>query len=307
MAKIIENITEIVGQTPIVRLKNSPETSAEIFVKLEFFNPAGSVKDRIALNMIREAEKDGRLKAGGTIVEPTSGNTGIGLAMVGAALGYKVVIIMPDNYSLERRKLIQAYGAKLILTPASEGIRAAIDLGKKLVKEKGWFMPMQFENPANVEAHERMTASEILTAFGATGLDAFVACAGTGGTISGVSHGLKAVFPEIKTFVVEPAESNILSGGKSGTHRIQGIGVPFMSSNLDQKAYDGIIDVTSDEAILTARQLGSKEGFLVGISSGAAIFAAYQVAKKLGKGKKVLALCADNGERYLSTELYDFE
>lgn len=306
MDKIVGNIVELIGETPIVKLKNTPKGSADVYVKLEFFNPGGSVKDRIALNMIHQAQMDGHLKEGGTIVEPTSGNTGIGLALVGAALGYKVVIIMPDNYSIERRKLIQAYGAELILTPASEGIRAAIDLGKHLAKERGWFMPMQFENSANITAHEQTTAPEILAAFGSQGLDAFVAGAGTGGTISGVSHGLKTTNSKIKTFVVEPAESPVLSGGKSGQHGIQGIGVPFASLNLDNEAYDDIIDITTDEAIMTAREVGRNEGFLIGFSSGAAICAAYKVAKELGVGKRVLALCADNGERYLSTELYDF-
>lgn len=306
MAKIVENITELVGNSPIIKLKNSPENSAEIYLKLEYFNPGGSVKDRIALQMIRQAEADGLLTKGGTIVEPTSGNTGIGLAMVGAALGYNVVIIMPDSYSKERRQLIQAYGAKLILTPAADGIKAAIDLGEQLVKENGWYMPMQFKNPANLKAHELSTGPEIIEAFGKEGLDAFVACAGTGGTISGVSHYLKSQNSKIKTFVVEPAESPILTGGESGPHRIQGIGIPFMSPNLDTKSYDGVVDVTSDDALDTARKIAKTEGFLVGISSGAAIWAAYDLAKKLGKGKKIPALCADNGERYLSTELYDY-
>ena len=248
MVKIVENITELVGNSPIIKLKNGPENGAEIYLKLEYFNPGGSVKDRIALQMIRQAEADGRLKKGGTIVEPTSGNTGIGLAMAGAALGYNVVIIMPDSYSKERRQLIQAYGAELILTPAADGIKAAIDLGQKLVEENGWFMPMQFENPANLKAHELTTGPEIIEAFGENGLDAFVACAGTGGTISGVSHYLKSQNSKIKTFVVEPAESPILTGGESGPHRIQGIGIPFMSPNLDTEAYNGVIDVTSDEA-----------------------------------------------------------
>ena len=296
MVKIVENITELVGNSPIIKLKNGPENGAEIYLKLEYFNPGGSVKDRIALQMIRQAEADGRLKKGGTIVEPTSGNTGIGLAMAGAALGYNVVIIMPDSYSKERRQIIQAYGAELILTPAADGIKAAIDLGQKLVEENGWFMPMQFENPANLKAHELTTGPEIIEAFGENGLDAFVACAGTGGTISGVSHYLKSQNSKIKTFVVEPAESPILTGGESGPHRIQGIGIPFMSPNLDTKAYPPLIDVTSDEALETARKIGKS----------AAIWAAYELAKKLGKGQKVLALCADNGERYLSTELYDY-
>ncbi len=307
MSKIYENITELIGQTPIVKLHNVPENSADVYVKLEAFNPGGSVKDRIALSMIRAAEADGRLKPGGTIVEPTSGNTGIGLSFVGGALGYKVVIVMPESFSIERRKLIQAYGAELVLTQAAGGINAAIAKAKELAEENGWFLPLQFENPANPQIHEETTGAEIVEAFGATGLDAFVAGAGTGGTISGVSHALKKANPAIKTYVIEAAESAVLSGGLPGPHKIQGISTGFVPVNLDTTSYDEVIPVKSDDAILTARTLGGKEGFLVGISSGAAIWAALEVAKKLGKGKKVLALAPDNGERYLSTVLYDFE
>ena len=257
--------------------------------------------------MIRAAEADGRLQAGGTIVEPTSGNTGIGLAFVGSALGYKVVIVMPESFSLERRKLIQAYGAKLVLTPASGGMKAAIAKAKELSETEGYFLAMQFENPANPEVHEKTTGAEIIDAFGPTGLDAFVAGAGTGGTITGVSHALKKVNPNIKTYVVEADESAILSGEPAGPHKIQGISAGFIPGNLDTKSYDEIIRVKGEDAILIARHLGGKEGFLVGISSGAAIYAALEVAKKLGKGKKVLAIAPDNGERYLSTALYDFD
>lgn len=307
MTKIYENITELIGHTPIIKLQNVPADSADVYVKLEAFNPGGSVKDRIALSMIRAAEADGRLQAGGTIVEPTSGNTGIGLAFVGSALGYKVVIVMPESFSLERRKLIQAYGAKLILTPASGGMKAAIAKAKELSETEGYFLAMQFENPANPEVHEKTTGAEIIDAFGPTGLDAFVAGAGTGGTITGVSHALKKVNPNIKTYVVEADESAILSGEPAGPHKIQGISAGFIPGNLDTKSYDEIIRVKGEDAILTARHLGGKEGFLVGISSGAAIYAALEVAKKLGKGKKVLAIAPDNGERYLSTTLYDFD
>ncbi|MGV8957271.1 cysteine synthase A [Lactococcus lactis] len=307
MTKIYDNITELIGQTPIVKLQHVPAESADVYVKLEAFNPGGSVKDRIALAMIRAAEADGRLKPGGTIVEPTSGNTGIGLAFVGSALGYKVVIVMPESFSLERRKLIQAYGAQLVLTPASGGMKAAIAKAKELSETEGYFLAMQFENPANPEIHEKTTGAEIIDAFGATGLDAFVAGAGTGGTITGVSHALKKANPTIKTHVVEADESAILSGEAAGPHKIQGISAGFIPGNLDTKSYDEIIRVKGDDAILTARHLGGKEGFLVGISSGAAIYAALEVAKKLGKGKKVLAIAPDNGERYLSTALYDFE
>lgn len=307
MTKIYENITELIGHTPIIKLQNVPADSADVYVKLEAFNPGGSVKDRIALSMIRAAEADGRLQAGGTIVEPTSGNTGIGLAFVGSALGYKVVIVMPESFSLERRKLIQAYGAQLVLTPASGGMKAAIAKAKELSETEGYFLAMQFENPANPEVHEKTTGAEIIDAFGPTGLDAFVAGAGTGGTITGVSHALKKVNPNIKTYVVEADESAILSGEPAGPHKIQGISAGFIPGNLDTKSYDEIIRVKGEDAILTARHLGGKEGFLVGISSGAAFYAALEVAKKLGKGKKVLAIAPDNGERYLSTALYDFD
>lgn len=307
MTKIYENITELIGHTPIIKLQNVPADSADVYVKLEAFNPGGSVKDRIALSMIRAAEADGRLQAGGTIVEPTSGNTGIGLAFVGSALGYKVVIVMPESFSLERRKLIQAYGAKLVLTPASGGMKAAIAKAKELSETEGYFLAMQFENPANPEVYEKITGAEIIDAFGPTGLDAFVAGAGTGGTITGVSHALKKVNPNIKTYVVEADESAILSGEPAGPHKIQGISAGFIPGNLDTKSYDEIIRVKGEDAILIARHLGGKEGFLVGISSGAAIYAALEVAKKLGKGKKVLAIAPDNGERYLSTALYGFD
>lgn len=307
MTHIYKNITELIGQTPIVKLHNVPKESADVYVKLEAFNPGGSVKDRIALAMIRAAEADGRLKPGGTIVEPTSGNTGIGLAFVGSALGYKVVIVMPESFSLERRKLIQAYGAQLVLTPASGGMKGAIAKAEELAKNEGYFLAMQFENPANPEIHEKTTGAEIIDAFGPTGLDAFVAGAGTGGTITGVSHALKKTNPDVKTYVVEADESAILSGETAGPHKIQGISAGFIPGNLDTHAYDEIIRVKGDDAILTARNLGAKEGFLVGISSGAAIYAALKVAKELGQGKKVLALAPDNGERYLSTTLYDFD
>lgn len=307
MTHIYKNITELIGQTPIVKLHSVPKESADVYVKLEAFNPGGSVKDRIALAMIRAAEADGRLKPGGTIVEPTSGNTGIGLAFVGSALGYKVVIVMPESFSLERRKLIQAYGAQLVLTPASGGMKGAIAKAEELAKNEGYFLAMQFENPANPEIHGKTTGAEIIDAFGPTGLDAFVAGAGTGGTITGVSHALKKANPDVKTYVVEADESAILSGETAGPHKIQGISAGFIPGNLDTHAYDEIIRVKGDDAILTARNLGAKEGFLVGISSGAAIYAALKVAKELGQGKKVLALAPDNGERYLSTTLYDFE
>ena len=304
----VKSVTELIGQSPVVKLKRMvPEGAADVFVKLEFFNPGGSVKDRIALSMIQQAEADGRLKPGQTIIEPTSGNTGIGLAMVGAALGYPVKIVMPDTMSIERRKLMQAYGADLLLTPGAEGMKGAIAKATALAEEHGYFMPLQFNNPANPEVHERTTGAEILAAFGSDGLDAFVGGVGTGGTISGVSHALKAANSNIQVYAVEADESAILSGEKPGPHKIQGISAGFIPQTLDTKAYDGIVRVTSDDALALGREIGGKEGFLVGISSAAAIYGAIEVAKKLGTGKKVLALAPDNGERYLSTALYEFE
>lgn len=308
MAKIYNSITELIGNTPIVKLNTIvPEDAADVYVKIESFNPGSSVKDRIALRMIEDAEKAGTIKPGDTIVEPTSGNTGIGLAWVGAAKGYKVIIVMPETMSLERRKIIQAYGAELVLTPGSEGMKGAIAKAKEVAAEKNGWVPLQFANPSNPAVHEATTGAEIIDAFGPKGLDAFVAGVGTGGTVSGVSHALKKANPDIKVYAVEADESAVLSGKKPGPHKIQGISAGFIPDTLDTKSYDGIIRVASDDAIVTSRHLGGKEGFLAGISSGAAIFAAIEKAKELGKGKKVLALLPDNGERYLSTSLYDFE
>ncbi|MEB6063518.1 cysteine synthase A [Enterococcus gallinarum] len=308
MTKIYQSVTELVGHTPIVKLnKVVGEDSADVYVKLEFYNPGSSVKDRIALAMIEKAEKDGSLKAGNTIVEPTSGNTGIGLAMIGAAKGYRVVIAMPETMSIERRKLMQAYGAELILTPGSEGITGSINKAKELAEQEGYFMPLQFENPANPEIHEKTTGKEIENAFESKGLDAFVAGIGTGGTITGAGRELKRVYPDLKIYGVEPAESAILEGGQPGPHKIQGIGTGFVPKVLDTEIFDQAIAVSSEDAMATAREVGRKEGLLVGISSGAAIHAALKVAKELGKGKKVLAIVPDNGERYLSTALYQVE
>lgn len=298
MTKIYQSVTELVGHTPIVKLnKVVGEDSADVYVKLEFYNPGSSVKDRIALAMIEKAEKDGSLKAGNTIVEPTSGNTGIGLAMIGAAKGYRVVIVMPETMSIERRKLMQAYGAELILTPGSEGITGSINKAKELAEQEGYFMPLQFENPANPEIHEKTTGKEIENAFESKGLDAFVAGIGTGGTITGAGRELKRVYPDLKIYGVEPAESAILEGGQPGPHKIQGIGTGFVPKVLDTEIFDQAIAVSSEDAMATAREVGRKEGLLVGISSGAAIHAALKVAKELGKGKKVLAIVPDNGER----------
>lgn len=305
---IHESILATIGQTPVVKLNNLvPAGAADVYVKLEFFNPGGSVKDRIALGMIEAAEKAGKLKAGDTIIEPTSGNTGIGLSLVGAAKGYKVVIVMPDTMSIERRKLMQAYGAELILTPGAEGIGGSIKKAETLATEKGWFLPLQFENPVNPLVHEETTGQEIVADFKELGLDAFVAGIGTGGTLSGVGHALRKAFPEIKIYGVEPAESAVLEGGKPGPHKIQGIGTGFVPKTLDTKVYDEVIAIKGEDALAWGRKIGMEEGFLVGISAGAAILAAVEVAQKLGAGKKVLAIVPDNGERYLSTALYQFD
>ncbi|WP_159593355.1 cysteine synthase A [Streptococcus halichoeri] len=305
MATLYQSITELVGQTPIIKLHHfTSDQDADIYVKLESFNPGSSVKDRIALAMIEAAEADGTLKPGDTIIEPTSGNTGIGLAWVGAAKGYRVVIVMPETMSKERRQLIQAYGAELVLTPGEQGMKGAIAKAHELAQERGGWVPLQFNNPANPKIHETTTGKEIAEAFTNIGLDAFVAGVGTGGTISGVSHVLKETFPNIQIVAVEADESAVLSGQEPGPHKIQGISAGFIPETLDTKAYDAITRVKSQDALLTARQVGHKEGFLVGISSGAALYAAIELAQKLGKGKKVLALLPDNGERYLTTELY---
>lgn len=305
---IYQQITELVGKTPILKLNHIvPENAAEVYVKLEAFNPGSSVKDRIALAMIEDAEKAGNIQPGDTIVEPTSGNTGIGLAWVGAAKGYKVIIVMPETMSIERRKIIQAYGAELVLTPGSEGMKGAIAKAQEIAAEKNAWLPLQFSNPSNPSIHEQTTGREILEDFGTNGLDAFVSGVGTGGTVSGVSHTLKSANPHIAIYAVEADESAILSGEAPGPHKIQGISAGFIPDTLDTAAYDGIIRVKSDDALATARRIGAREGFLVGISSGAAIHAAIEVAKELGSGKKVLAILPDNGERYLSTTLYDFE
>ena len=304
MDKIYDSVTELIGHTPIVKLNNLvPEDAADVYVKLEFFNPAGSVKDRIALAMIEDAEKAGKLTPGGTIIEPTSGNTGIGLAAVGAAKGYQVIIVMPETMSLERRKLMQGYGAKLILTPGADGMKGSIAKASQLAKDNGYFMPMQFENPANPTVHEETTGQEILAAFDGK-LDAFVAGVGTGGTLTGVGHTLKVADKNIQVYALEPAESPLLKEGKGGKHKIQGISAGFIPEVLDREIYDDVLEVASDDAIDMARQVAYKEGFLPGISAGANIYGAIEVAKKLGKGKKVVTLAPDGGDRYLSTDLF---
>jgi len=311
MAKLAQNITELIGGTPLVRLNRVvPEDSAEIYVKLEFQNPGASVKDRIAISMVEAAEREGKLKPGDTIIEPTSGNTGIGLAMVAAAKGYKAILVMPETMSLERRNLLRAYGAQLVLTPGAEGMKGAIKKAEELAAENPhYFMPQQFNNPANVEIHRRTTGPEIVEAIKSHDgkLDAFVAGIGTGGTITGAGEVLRQHFPDIKIFAVEPAASPVLSGGKPGPHKIQGIGAGFVPNILNTEIYDEVITVENEQAFETSRRVAREEGILGGISSGAAIFAALQVAKRLGKGKRVVAVVPSNGERYLSTPLYQFD
>ncbi|MCT1403531.1 MULTISPECIES: cysteine synthase A [unclassified Paenibacillus] len=311
MAKVVNNVTELIGGTPLVRLNRIvPEDSAEIYLKLEYQNPGASVKDRIAISIVEEAEKDGRLKPGDTIIEATSGNTGIGLAMVAAAKGYKAVIVMPETMSLERRNLLRAYGAELVLTPGSEGMNGAVKKAEEILKENaGFFMAEQFKNQANVKIHRETTGPEIVEAIESIGgsLDAFVAGIGTGGTITGAGEVLKEQFPDIKVIAVEPAASPILAGGKPGPHKIQGIGANFIPEILNQEVYDEIIHVENDDAFETSRRVAKEEGVLGGISSGAAVYAALKIAKELGKGKRVVAVIPSNGERYLSTPLYNFE
>ncbi|MDO7908594.1 cysteine synthase A [Paenibacillus sp. JX-17] len=311
MAKVVNNVTELIGGTPLVRLNRIvPEDSAEIYLKLEYQNPGSSVKDRIAVSMVEEAEKEGLLKPGGTIIEATSGNTGIGLAMVAAAKGYRAIIVMPETMSLERRNLLRAYGAELVLTPGSEGMNGAVKKMEELLEENPeYFAAEQFKNKANLKIHLETTGPEIVEAIESIGggLDAFVAGIGTGGTISGAGEVLKKAFPEVKVVAVEPAASPILSGGKPGPHKIQGIGANFIPDILNQNIYDEIVTVENDEAFETARRVAREEGILSGISSGAAVFAALKIAKELGKGKRIVVIIPSNGERYLSTPLYNFE
>ncbi|MED3554176.1 cysteine synthase A [Cytobacillus praedii] len=307
MVRVSNSIAELVGQTPIVKLNRIvDENSAEVFVKLEYMNPGSSVKDRIALAMIEAAEESGELKEGATIIEPTSGNTGIGLAMIAAAKGYKAVLVMPDTMSMERRNLLRAYGAELVLTPGVEGMNGAIRKAGELANEHGYFMPQQFQNLSNPEIHRKTTGKEITEQMGDQ-LDAFISGIGTGGTITGAGEVLREKYENVKIYAVEPTDSPVLSGGKPGPHKIQGIGAGFVPDILNTEIYDEVIQVTNDEAFEYARRAAKEEGILGGISSGAAIFAALKIAKELGKGRKVLAILPSNGERYLSTPLYQFE
>ncbi|HLB25343.1 MAG TPA: cysteine synthase A [Nitrospirota bacterium] len=303
--KTYASALDLIGRTPLVRLgKMTTDRDAAVFAKVEGSNPGGSVKDRIALSMVEEAEKSGRLKPGGTIVEPTSGNTGIGLGLVAAVKGYRLILTMPDTMSTERRATLAAYGAELILTPGQDGMRGSVSRAEELVAANPeYYMPQQFNNPANPEVHRKTTAREILSALG-PGIDAFVAGVGTGGTITGVGEVLRAKNRDIRIIAVEPATSPVLSGGNPGPHRIQGIGAGFVPAVLNTQVYDEVMQVTDEEAEEATRELALKEGLLAGISSGAALFAAVKAAARLGRGKTVVVILPDRGERYLSTGLF---
>lgn len=311
MKKIVNSVLELVGDTPMVeleRLGRDAGAVARVVAKVELFNPAGSVKDRVALAMVERAEADGALRPGATIIEPTSGNTGVGLALVSALKGYRLILTMPETMSVERRRLVAAYGAKVVLTPGAEGMKGAIARAQALREEiPGSVILQQFENPANPARHYRTTAEEIWRDTEG-GIDLFVAGVGTGGTVSGTGRRLKELNPAVRIAAVEPASSPVLSGGAPGAHKIQGIGAGFVPENYDPSVVDLVVPVADDEAIATARLLASREGLLVGISSGAAAYAALQLAKREEyRGKTIVVLLPDTGERYLSTLLYAFD
>ena len=312
MAKIATKLTDLVGNTPLLELnsyaKSEKVDNASIIAKLEYFNPAGSVKDRVALNMILEAEKNGTIKPGATLIEPTSGNTGVGLAFVSAVKGYKLILTMPETMSVERRNLVKAYGAQVVLTPGSAGMKGAIAKAEELRDSiPGAVIPQQFENPANPTIHYNTTGDEIWRDTDGK-IDIFVAGVGTGGTVSGVGKRIKELNPNVKIVAVEPESSAVLSGEPAGSHKIQGIGAGFVPKTFNRDVVDEIFKVPNDGAILTSRKLAATEGLLVGISSGAATYAATEIAKRPeNKGKKIVVLLPDTGERYLSTVLYAFE
>ena len=300
---IYNNVLELIGKTPVLKLNNfNLENAAEVFVKLEKYNPGGSVKDRAALGMIEAAERDGLLKEGSVIVEPTSGNTGIALAMIGELKGYKVIIVMPDTMSKERRDLITAYGAELVLTEGIKGMKGAIEKAEEMVEKHGYFMPQQFENFANSLKHYETTANEIYEDI--KDLDVFVAGVGTGGTVSGIAKRLKELNPNVKVVAVEPKSSPVISGGNPGAHKIQGIGAGFIPGIYEGKYVDEVMTVDDNDAIRTAVEFAEKESVLIGISSGAAVYAAIEIAKTIGAGKKVLAIAPDGGEKYISMGIY---
>ena len=298
------SVLDLIGSTPVVKLRILPDKNgAEVWAKLESFNPGGSVKDRICLNMIETAERQGKLKPGATIVEPTSGNTGIGLALISAIKGYRLILTMPDTMSEERRSLLSAYGAHLILTPDTKGMGGAIHKAEELLQENpDYFMPQQFNNPANPDAHRKTTAQELLKQF--KRIDAFVAGVGTGGTITGVGEVLKDKMKGVRICAIEPAASPVISGGEPGYHKIQGIGAGFIPAVLNREIIDEIVQVSDADATAYARRLAAEEGLLVGISSGAACCAALKIAKTLGKGQVVVVIFPDKGEHYLSTDLF---
>ncbi len=302
--KALDNVLEAVGGTPLVRLNRVvPESGAAVFAKLEWFNPMGSTKDRIAKGMIEAAERKGLVKPGSVIIEPTSGNTGIGLAMVCAVKGYRLVLTMPETMSIERRKMLKALGAEVVLTPGTSGMKGAVEKADELAASTpGAFMPQQFRNKTNPWTHRKTTAKEIIRALDK--VDAFVAGVGTGGTITGVGQALRRKFPDVKVYAVEPEDSPVLSGGQPGPHEIQGLGAGFVPKTLDKDVYDSVIKVSKTDAVRTARDLARLEGMLVGISSGAAAWAALKVANELGQGKNVVVVLPDTGERYLSTDLF---
>jgi cysteine synthase A len=302
---IHKNILQTIGGTPHVKLSRLPgREDAEVIAKLEAFNPGSSVKDRIAIYMLEEAEKEGILKKDSIIVEPTSGNTGIGLAMVAAVKGYKLKLTMPETMSLERRKILKAFGAELVLTPGTKGMKGAVEKAEELGREDPHvFIPQQFKNKANVKAHEETTAQELLREV--KSFDAFVAGVGTGGTLTGVAKVLKPKLPNAKFIAVEPKDSPVISGGKPGPHKIQGIGAGFIPDILAVDLIDEVIQVSNEDAFATSEQLAKEEGILAGISSGASAWAALQVARRLGKGKRVVVVLPDTGERYLSTPLFE--
>jgi cysteine synthase A len=304
--KVHQNIIELIGNTPLVKLNNiSDPDDADIWAKLEGLNPGGSVKDRIALSMIETAEREDKLRPGGTIIEPTSGNTGIGLAFIAAVKGYRLILAMPETMSIERRQMFQAFGAELVLTSGAKGMMGAVEEAEIILKKNpDYFMPMQFENPANPDIHRATTALEIIETLG-TEIDGFVAGVGTGGTITGVGEVLRSKKSDIWIAAVEPAASPVLSGGNPGPHKIAGIGAGFFPGVLNTTIFDEVIPVTDNDAASMARQLARREGILAGISSGAAAWAAMKVARKLGKGKRVVVIFPDRGDRYLSTGIFN--
>ncbi len=308
MAKIYNSISELVGHTPVVELKNIEKKfglKGKIFAKLEYFNPAGSIKDRVALNMILNAERDGKISKGGVLIEPTSGNTGIGIAAIGVPRGYRVIIVMPETMSVERRKLIKAYGAEIVLSDGSKGMKGAIEKAEELAKETGGTIMGQFVNPSNPEAHYKTTGVEIYEDMDGA-VDYFVAGVGTGGTITGVGKYLKEKKSDVKVVAVEPYSSPVISEGRAGKHRIQGIGAGFIPETLDVSVIDEVIAVKDEDAFNLGKTVSGAEGFLVGISSGAALWAATEVAKREeSKGKNIVVILPDSGDRYLSTTMFD--